>query len=91
MGHPEMLALHPQMSASDSHAGTDGVSWLQVIISALINYAMLGLVYARFSNPVQRALTLRFGRSMTLTTWGEAWRLSFRVANLRKHQASLLL
>lgn len=64
---------------------------LQVIISALINYAMLGLVYARFSNPVQRALTLRFGRSMTLTPWGDAWRLSFRVANLRKHQAGFCL
>lgn len=38
----------------------------QGVITLLINYSLLGVVYARFSRPAKRAGTLRFSRNMVL-------------------------
>ncbi|PNH03921.1 ATP-sensitive inward rectifier potassium channel 11, partial [Tetrabaena socialis] len=61
---------------------------LQVIASSLVNFIMLGLVFARFSAPFKRATTIRFSSVMVAfrhPTSGH-WCLSLRVANIRKHQ-----
>ncbi|GIM16380.1 hypothetical protein Vretimale_19042 [Volvox reticuliferus] len=60
----------------------------QVIASSLVNFIMLGLVFARFSAPFKRASTIRFSSVMVCyqqPTTGY-WCLSLRVANIRKHQ-----
>jgi hypothetical protein len=59
----------------------------QVLVTALMQAALLGLVYARFSAPSARSATIRF--SSILAMYREAdglYRLAFRVANLRRHQ-----
>ncbi|GFR39598.1 hypothetical protein Agub_g58 [Astrephomene gubernaculifera] len=71
---------------------------MQVITAALIDYCMMGLVFARFASPNKRSLTIRFSSSAVLFQRPEdgLWCLSFRLANIRKHslispQISLML
>ncbi|PNW74256.1 hypothetical protein CHLRE_13g591450v5 [Chlamydomonas reinhardtii] len=61
---------------------------LQVIASSLVNFIMLGLVFARFSAPYKRASTIRFSSVMVCNRHPASghWCLSLRVANIRKHQ-----
>lgn len=59
---------------------------IQAVLSALIEFALLGVVFARFSSPTGRARTLRFSKSVLLSHKGGKRRLSFRVANIRSHQ-----
>ncbi|KAG2443371.1 hypothetical protein HXX76_001732 [Chlamydomonas incerta] len=61
---------------------------LQVIASSLVNFIMLGLVFARFSAPYKRASTIRFSSVMVCNRHPVSghWCLSLRVANIRKHQ-----
>ncbi|KAK9809060.1 hypothetical protein WJX72_008704 [[Myrmecia] bisecta] len=65
---------------------TNIIVTLQVVVSALLDYSMLGLVYARFANPAGRAQTIRFSRSMAMYRKAGLYHLTFRVANVRKHQ-----
>ncbi|GLI71301.1 hypothetical protein VaNZ11_016442 [Volvox africanus] len=60
----------------------------QVIASSLVNFIMLGLVFARFSAPFKRATTIRFSSVMVCYQQPATgyWCLSLRVANIRKHQ-----
>ncbi|GIL62473.1 hypothetical protein Vafri_16693 [Volvox africanus] len=60
----------------------------QVIASSLVNFIMLGLVFARFSAPFKRASTIRFSSVMVCYQQPATgyWCLSLRVANIRKHQ-----
>ncbi|GAB4823606.1 hypothetical protein N2152v2_010652 [Parachlorella kessleri] len=59
----------------------------QVLTSLFLQAVLLGVVYARFSTPNRRAHTIRFSQVMTLHTGSDGYaRLSFRIANLRKHQ-----
>ncbi len=60
----------------------------QVMTGALMQAALLGLVYSRFAAPGNRAHTIKFSSIMTCFRGHEdgLWRLAFRVANLRKHQ-----
>ncbi|GLC38097.1 hypothetical protein PLESTB_000270600 [Pleodorina starrii] len=60
----------------------------QVIASSLVNFIMLGLVFARFSAPFKRASTIRFSSVMVCYQQPGSghWVLSLRVANIRKHQ-----
>ncbi|KAF8073224.1 GapC [Scenedesmus sp. PABB004] len=58
-----------------------------VIASSLINFIMLGLVFARFSAPFKRANSIQFSSLCTITRHASGvWALTFRVANIRKHQ-----
>eukprot|EP00897_Mesotaenium_endlicherianum_P009896 jgi/Mesen1/8935/ME000552S08444 len=59
---------------------------LQSICSLLVAYSLLGVVYARFSQPTRRAGTIKFSRYMVLHEEDGVPRLAFRVANIRKHQ-----
>jgi hypothetical protein len=60
---------------------------VQVMAAALMQAALLGLVYARFSSPGSRAATIKFSSILTLHKGGDGYgRLAFRVANLRRHQ-----
>lgn len=60
----------------------------QVMTGALMQAALLGLVYSRFAAPGNRAHTIKFSSIMTCYRGHEdgLWRLAFRVANLRRHQ-----
>ncbi|GLC59523.1 hypothetical protein PLESTB_001496500 [Pleodorina starrii] len=60
---------------------------LQVITAALIDYCMMGLVFARFASPNKRSFTIRFSSTAVLFQRPEdgLWCLSFRLANIRKH------
>jgi len=59
---------------------------IQAVLSALIEFALLGVVFARFSSPLGRARTLRFSKNVLLNHKEGKRRLSFRVANIRSHQ-----
>ncbi|EFJ45008.1 hypothetical protein VOLCADRAFT_118521 [Volvox carteri f. nagariensis] len=60
---------------------------LQVISAALVDYCMMGLVFARFASPNKRSFTIRFSSTAVLFQRPEdgLWCLSFRLANIRKH------
>eukprot|EP00882_Tetradesmus_deserticola_P021665 GHRQ01023454.1.p1 GENE.GHRQ01023454.1~~GHRQ01023454.1.p1 ORF type:complete len:168 (+),score=82.61 GHRQ01023454.1:263-766(+) len=48
---------------------------------------MLGLVFARFSAPFKRASSIQFSSLCTIGRHSSGyWALTFRVANIRKHQ-----
>ena len=57
-----------------------------VIISLILDYTALGLVWARISRPSQRMRTVVFSKNMTLSVVEGIPRLTFRFANARKHQ-----
>ncbi|GAQ89742.1 Inward rectifier K+ channel [Klebsormidium nitens] len=59
---------------------------LEGVITLLVNYSLLGVVYARFSRPAKRAGTLRFSRNMVLYEEDGVPCLALRVGNIRKHQ-----
>ena len=65
---------------------TNALVTCQVIISLLTDYSMLGIVFTRFSNPTSRVSTIRFSKQMAMTNKNGLWHLTFRVANIRKHQ-----
>jgi hypothetical protein len=60
----------------------------QVLTTCLLQAALLGLVYARFSSPARRAATIKFSGVMAMyKDRGDGIRrLAFRVANVRNHQ-----
>uniref|UniRef100_A0A7S3QX31 Inward rectifier potassium channel C-terminal domain-containing protein n=1 Tax=Dunaliella tertiolecta TaxID=3047 RepID=A0A7S3QX31_DUNTE len=59
----------------------------QVIFSSLVNFVLLGVVFARFSAPFKRASTVRFSKNAVVNRHPSGfWCISLRVANLRKHQ-----
>lgn len=59
----------------------------QVMTGALMQAALLGLVYSRFAAPGSRAHTIKFSNIMTCFKGPDGfWRLAFRVANMRHHQ-----
>lgn len=76
--------IHPTPDCSTANLTV----MLQVITSSLVDFIMLGLVFARFSAPFKRATTIRFTNGMTAHRHvaSGAWCIMFRVANLRKHQ-----
>lgn len=60
---------------------------MQVLTGALMQAALLGLVYTRFSAPSSRATTIKFSKVLACYRGIDGYRrLAFRVANLRKHQ-----
>lgn len=60
---------------------------IQVIFGSLVNFILLGVVFARFSAPFKRASTVRFSKLATISRHPSGfWALTLRVANLRKHQ-----
>lgn len=71
----------------------------QIITSALVQAALLGVVFARFSSPVKRATAIKFSSKLTIaktetitTSDGDGkmvYKLSCRIGNLRK-QVQLL-
>jgi len=59
----------------------------QVLTAAILQAALLGLVYARFSAPGSRAATIKFSTILACYRGSDGHRrLAFRVANLRRHQ-----
>ncbi|KAK3242719.1 hypothetical protein CYMTET_47600 [Cymbomonas tetramitiformis] len=59
---------------------------MQAVISLLIDYALLGCLYARISRPTARGRTIVFSPGLTCHQGGRGmWWLTFSVANLRKH------
>ncbi|GFR52224.1 hypothetical protein Agub_g14674, partial [Astrephomene gubernaculifera] len=76
-----------EISPNPNCAVTNLTVMLQVIASSLINFIMLGLVFARFSAPFKRASTIRFSSVMVCNRHASGyWCVSLRVANIRKHQ-----
>lgn len=58
----------------------------QVISSALVNYCMMGVVFARFSAPYKRSETVRFSKRAVVNRHSSGYMcLSLQVANVRKH------
>ncbi|CAI5491904.1 unnamed protein product, partial [Closterium sp. Naga37s-1] len=49
-------------------------------------YALLGVFYVKFSRPTRRAGTIKFSQYMVMYEELGQLRLSFRVADFRKHQ-----
>lgn len=67
--------------------GVNFTVMLQVICSSLVDFCMLGLVFARFSAPFKRAATIRFSETAVVNRHSSGyWSFQFRVANIRKHQ-----
>jgi len=59
----------------------------QVLTAAIMQAALLGIVYARFSAPGARAATIKFSSILACYRGSDGRRrLAFRVANLRRHQ-----
>ncbi|EFJ41660.1 hypothetical protein VOLCADRAFT_98369 [Volvox carteri f. nagariensis] len=77
-----------QISPNPECTFTNLMVMCQVIASSLVNFIMLGLVFARFSAPSKRASTIRFSSVMVCYQQPSSgyWCLSLRVANIRKHQ-----
>lgn len=71
-----------------AHADTFGASvLLQVICSNLIDFIMLGLVFARFSAPFKRATSIRFSSVITINRHSSGyWALTFRCAWRQQQQ-----
>ncbi|KAI8477201.1 MAG: inward rectifier potassium channel-domain-containing protein [Monoraphidium minutum] len=66
--------------------GANAVVMLQAITSSLVDYCMMGVVFARFSSPSKRALSMRFSETACVYRGPDGlWRLAVRVANMRKH------
>ena len=57
---------------------------LQTVVSLLLDYSILGLVYARFSSPTLRAGSIRFSKSLFMTLEGGHLVLSTRISNVRR-------
>lgn len=57
---------------------------LQTVVSLLLDYSILGLVYARFSSPTLRAGSIRFSKSLLMTLEGGHLVLSTRISNVRR-------
>ena len=92
--------MYAQTSSSHkacSHAGYGGdltpnpdcialnlVITLQTVASLLLDYSILGLVYARFSSPTQRANSIKFSKSLYMALDGNHLVLSARVTNVRR-------
>jgi len=59
----------------------------QVLTGALMQAALLGLVFARFASPSTCGATIKFSSVMVNYEGQDGYRhIAFRVANLRKHQ-----
>ncbi|PSC69266.1 G -activated inward rectifier potassium channel 4-like [Micractinium conductrix] len=59
----------------------------QVLTSLLFEASLLGLVFARISNSAGRSATIRFSECLSMYRGEDGlYRLSFRVANIRRHQ-----
>ncbi|KIZ05029.1 ATP-sensitive inward rectifier potassium channel 1 [Monoraphidium neglectum] len=75
-----------KMAPSQHCPGANSVVMVQAITSSLVDYCMMGVVFARFSSPSKRALSMRFSDSACIHRGPDGlWRLSFRLANMRKH------
>ena len=67
--------------------GANLLVMFQVMTGALMQAALLGLVYSRFAAPGSRAHTIKFSNIMTCFQGPDGFmRLAFRVANMRRHQ-----
>ncbi|GFH16234.1 uncharacterized protein HaLaN_12615 [Haematococcus lacustris] len=91
-----------EVQAKDCLVGSNGrfshVLWIssrvastlgfdQGIAASLVNFIMLGVVFARFSAPFKRAGSVRFSKVAVVNRHSSGfWSISIRVANLRKHQ-----
>ena len=60
---------------------------VNIIFANLLDYCLMGVVFARFAAPMPKAKAIRFSSKAVLyqTDPSSYWRLSFRVANVRKH------
>ena len=60
---------------------------INIIFANLLDYCLMGVVFARFAAPMPKAKAIRFSSKAVLyqTDPSSYWRLSFRVANIRKH------
>lgn len=60
---------------------------VNIIFANLLDYCLMGVVFARFAAPMPKAKAIRFSSKAVLyqTDPSSYWRLSFRVANIRKH------
>lgn len=74
------------LTPNPSCTGLNALVTVQAVTSLLVDYTMLGLVFARLSRPYARARTLLFSHAVTLSAAPDgAPRLCWRVANARKH------
>ena len=59
----------------------------QIIVSLIVDFAVLGIMYEKIANPSRRAHSIGFSQNCTLYSLGNGVKcLSYRVANLRHHQ-----
>eukprot|EP00198_Chlamydomonas_reinhardtii_P000766 XP_001690101.1 inwardly-rectifying potassium channel [Chlamydomonas reinhardtii] len=80
------LGYTGSLSPNPDCASVNVLVIFQVITAALIDYCMMGLVFARFASPNKRSETIRFSSSAVLFQRPEdgLWCLSLRLANIRK-------
>ncbi|GAX76183.1 hypothetical protein CEUSTIGMA_g3627.t1 [Chlamydomonas eustigma] len=61
---------------------------VEIITATMLDYLLMGVVFARFSAPLPKAQAIRFSTKAVLYQHQERqnlWCLSFRIANIRKH------
>lgn len=63
------------------------VVMINIISANLVDYCLMGVVFARFAAPMPKAKAIRFSSTAVLYQGDPAsfWKLSFRIANIRKH------
>uniref|UniRef100_A0A1D2AEI2 ATP-sensitive inward rectifier potassium channel 12 n=1 Tax=Auxenochlorella protothecoides TaxID=3075 RepID=A0A1D2AEI2_AUXPR len=85
--HTSATIGYGHMAPNPDCVSTNLLILAEVLTTCLLQAALLGVVYARFSTPSKRASTLRFSEIMACHDQddGTQW-LCFRVANLRQHQ-----
>jgi hypothetical protein len=71
------LQIYPEVTCP----GANLIVMIQVICSNLIDFIMLGLVFARFSAPFKRATSIRFSNTCTINRHSSGyWALTLRWA-----------
>lgn len=70
---------HAQIYPEVTCPGANLIVMMQVICSNLIDFIMLGLVFARFSAPFKRATSIRFSSTCTINRHSSGyWALTLR-------------
>ncbi|GAX84455.1 hypothetical protein CEUSTIGMA_g11875.t1 [Chlamydomonas eustigma] len=64
------------------------ITMVEIITATMLDYLLMGVIFARFSAPLPKAKAIRFSTHAVLYQHQDhqnLWCLSFRIANIRKH------
>lgn len=89
--HTSATIGYGHMAPDPNCVGVNLAIMAQVLTTCLMQSALLGLVFTRFSRPSRRAATIKFSNALCAYKAEDGcYRLAFRVANMRRHQVCLL-